>query len=83
MPEKDLEAHVLSRSEFESQLTSLGFNPTGEYSSDGKSRLWRHSNRSPINIEIFEHYPEYIAKRFLIAHNVLYLPLYGSNLDVD
>ena len=81
MPPKDIEEHVLSRAEFESQLIGLGFVATDQYSTDRKSRLWRHPNKAPINVEIFDHYPAYIAQRFLIAHKVLYLPLYTSNID--
>lgn len=84
MAEKqNLESHVLSRAEFESQLTGLGFVPTDEYSPDGRSRLWRHPSKAPINVEIFDHYPDYIVKRFLVAHKMIYLPLYGSNLDIE
>ncbi len=45
--------------------------------------MWRHPNNAPINVEIFDHYPAYIAEKFLVTHKVKYLPLYGSNLDID
>jgi hypothetical protein len=83
MPPENPEEHVLTRAEFESQLIGLGFNPTEQYSLDGRSRLWRHPNNAPINVEIFDHYPAYIAEKFLVTHKVKYLPLYGSNLDID
>ena len=73
-------ALMITRAQFERRLKNYGFTDTGVLASDGKSKMWRRTDGTPLAISIHSSYPEYMLYKIMREGGYPYLPLYDSNV---